>query len=556
LDANLLFELTPSCMKFVHPVRACVYLGDTPAGYTRSIKVTSQRDCTDSTKGWTPWESLSGVTFDAVTGLICGNTSHFSALGTFLTPLSTNPTTNKAVSMGGSCPNECSGKGYCRSNGKCQCNPGFNGNDCSLRTCPVAESWDGGDYTVHELKECAERGTCNPKTGQCACFPGFEGSACQRTACPNACSGHGQCKLLKDLPMVQATGYSKWETDRLQKCVCDFGYTGLDCSERICPFGDDPETNCDDKRQIQQVKIDFGSLPGDPATFGLFDSDELSLTFRTYFGQNLSVPRVVNIFDSTGAGATNLARSLKSLPGFAVSDVSVTASVASDFTSATYNVTFDGTSLAVALAGSVSARLTATANTVPGNQAMLICPTNSYGSLGCQAPGCRPKYKQARLLSQPTSQVRVSSTAILRQPSAITAGLSTVGKWGVTATITIANRPETGEQTYSVATKIYGVDDGDSVAETPLPPANSKLRNSVTLPYGLEVDFDSGSLIPGQYEIKWRLPTCSVTQVQSASAELELIECSKRGNCDRSSGTCKCFTGYSGANCGMQTVVV
>lgn len=556
LDANLVFELTPSCMQFAKPLRACVFVGDTPAGYTRSIKVSSQRDCTDSTKGWTAWESLSGVTFDLSTGLICGNTSHFSALGTFLTPLGKSPTESKAISMGGSCPNDCSGHGYCRSNGKCQCWSGYNGNDCSARTCPVAESWDGGDFSVHQLKECAERGVCNPKTGQCACYPGFEGSACQRTACPNGCSGHGQCKLLKDLPKVQATGYKKWETDRLQKCVCDFGYTGLDCSERICPFGDDPETTCNDKRQIQQVKLDFGSLPGDAITFGLFDTDELALNFRSYFGQNLSIPRVVDVFDASGAGAINLQRSLKSLPGFAVSDVSVTASVASDYTSATYNVTFDGASLAVALAGSASARLTATGNTVPGNQAMLVCPVNSYGSLGCQSAGCRPKYKQARLLSQPTSQVRVSATSILRQPQAKTSGISTVGKWGVVATVVIANRVETGEQTYAVNTTIYGYDDGESVAETPLPPANSPLRSSVALPYGLEVDFDSGVLVTGTYQIKWRLPTCTVTQVQAASDELELAECSRRGHCERSSGQCKCFAGYSGANCGMQTVIV
>lgn len=357
--------------------------------------------------------------------------------------------------------------------------------------------------------------------------------------------------------MVQAVAYSEWETNRLQKCVCDFGYTGLDCSERLCPYGDDPETTCNDKRQIQQIKIDFGAMASTAAAGGLFDNDELSLTFQTYFGQNLSVPRVVDLFDANGAGADNLARSLKSLPGFAVSDVSVTGAIAADFSSATYNVTFDGASLAVALAGAASTRLTATGNTVPGNQAMLICPTDSYGSLGCQAAGCRPKYKQARLITHSGSDVRVTSTAILRQPKpALTTTLTNNGKWGVSASIRIAYRAESGEQTYAVTTKLYEQEDGESVSETPLPPAGSKLRQTVTLPYGLEVDFAAGTLTTGTHEIKWSLPTCTITQVQSASAELELSECSRRGICDRAIGQCKCFPGYSGGSCGMQTVVV
>lgn len=557
LDANLMFELTPSCMQFAFPVTVCMYVGDTPAGYTRSLKMASQKSCVDNTRGWMPWEAAAGVVFDAMTGLLCGNSSHFTVFASTLVPLTASASVSKAISMGGSCPNECSGRGFCRSNGVCQCFPGNNGNDCSLRTCPVAESWDGGLNNVHELAECSERGACNPKTGQCACYPGFTGAACQRTACPNDCTGRGQCKLIKDLPAVQGAGYNKWEASRLTKCVCDAGYQGIDCSERVCPFGDDPETTCTTKRQVQQVTFDFGSFPAsvaNPASFGLFDTDEFALLFRTPFGQNLSVSRVTDSFD-TAMGAANFARALKALPGFAVSDVSVTGAISADKAKATYNVTFDGTSLAVALSGSVSARLTATANTVPGNQALFLCPTNSNGALGCMAAGCRPKYAQTRVLDQPASGITASKTALLWQPEPAS-GVSTVGKWAVTVVVTVQYKAETGVQSYSVTSSLWENNAGATVDETPVPPAGTRLRNSVKMPYGLEVDFDSGVILDGTYVFRWRLPSCTVTEVVPADKDLELAECARRGVCDRAAGACKCFPGYAGASCGMQTVVV
>lgn len=557
LDANLMFELTPACMQFAFPVTVCIYVGDTPAGYTRSLKMASQKSCVDNTRGWMPWEPAAGVTFDAMTGLLCGNSSHFTVFATTLVPLTSVASVSKAISMGGSCPNECSGRGFCRSNGVCQCFPGNNGNDCSLRTCPVAESWDAGVNNGHELAECSERGACNAKTGQCACYPGFTGAACQRTACPNDCSGRGQCKLIKDLPAVQGAGYNKWEASRLTKCVCDAGYQGIDCSERVCPFGDDPETTCTTKRQVQQVTFDFGSFPAsvaNPASFGLFDTDEFALLFRTPFGQNLSVSRVTDSFD-VATGSANFARALKALPGFAVSDVSVTGAISADKAKATYNVTFDGTSLAVALSGSVSARLTATANTVPGNQALFICPTNRNGALGCMAAGCRPKFAQTRVLDQPASGITASKTALLWQPEPAT-GVSTVGKWAVTVVVTVQYKAETGAQSYSVTSSLWENTAGATVDETPVPPAGTRLRNSVKLVYGLEVDFDSGVILDGTYVFRWRLPSCTVTEVVPADKDLELAECSRRGVCDRAAGTCKCFPGYAGASCGMQTVVV
>jgi len=61
------------------------------------------------------------------------------------------------------------------------------------------------------------------------------------------CSGRGRCRLLRELPSVAAARAAgafstDWGLDHVQACICDPGFTGPDCSQRLCPLGDDPET--------------------------------------------------------------------------------------------------------------------------------------------------------------------------------------------------------------------------------------------------------------------------------------------------------------------------
>ena len=41
---------------------------------------------------------------------------------------------------------------------------------------------------------------------------------------------------------VGAYAYTNWEADKVMTCMCDWGFTGADCSLRMCPKGDDPIT--------------------------------------------------------------------------------------------------------------------------------------------------------------------------------------------------------------------------------------------------------------------------------------------------------------------------
>uniref|UniRef100_A0A4W5JDB4 Tenascin N n=1 Tax=Hucho hucho TaxID=62062 RepID=A0A4W5JDB4_9TELE len=92
----------------------------------------------------------------------------------------------------------CSGHGtYQHDTCSCQCNPGWEGPDCSISTCP---------------DECNDHGRC--VDGKCVCLAGYMGSDCSQLMCPGDCNDKGYC----------VDG----------KCVCFSHFTGEDCSERKC----------------------------------------------------------------------------------------------------------------------------------------------------------------------------------------------------------------------------------------------------------------------------------------------------------------------------------
>lgn len=186
------------------------------------------------------------------------------------------------------CPGEisCSGHGVCSGSPTytCDCSDGWQGADCSIKTCPYGKSWfmrPSADNTAHLTRtECSSMGTCDRVTGDCTCVDGFEGAACDRMSCPGTetgtydkdlsaveaggpyasstpCSGHGQCVTMSMLAEASdengvdmdytyggiPNDPATWDHDMIQGCLCDEGYEGHSCSLRSCPRGDDPDTH-------------------------------------------------------------------------------------------------------------------------------------------------------------------------------------------------------------------------------------------------------------------------------------------------------------------------
>lgn len=211
------------------------------------------------------------------------------------------------------CDNACSGHGCCGAKSVCECfdNWGIGlshlSGDCSERICPYEIAWvDTPDAygTFHKYAECANKGICNRATGECECFPGYEGKGCQRTSCPNDCSGHGRCKFIENLPFGAVAAdyptssfypqdpheftYYNWDNYKTRGCVCDPEYGDVDCSKRLCQYGNDimdqrPDLLTPVKYQTQKLMFvaDTSQAANADKTFALTFKSKLNETFTT-----------------------------------------------------------------------------------------------------------------------------------------------------------------------------------------------------------------------------------------------------------------------------------
>ena len=202
------------------------------------------------------------------------------------------------------CPNDCSGKGKCGEHDLCTCYPGYQGLDCSERVCLFGRAWGAlvdGDNSGHPYTECSGNGECDRKTGECSCYDGFTGDACRYSTCPNSCSGHGTCEYIsevaKDTTIQYGSsddrGYDLWDAKKTRFCKCDAYWRGTDCSERMCPKGNDPLTtmtadgmggNTAEVQEVQTVTIRPQLLKNNHGAYIALGGD-FTLTYTDAYNQ-------------------------------------------------------------------------------------------------------------------------------------------------------------------------------------------------------------------------------------------------------------------------------
>ena len=292
------------------------------------------------------------------------------------------------------CDNHCSGHGTCNTDDVCDCYDNWgvglshDTGDCSERVCPYEIAWvDTPDLNgnFHKYMECSGRGICQRDAGECACFDGYEGKGCQRSTCPNDCSGHGTCEYIEDLDYsnvwsdYSATGlyaaaktfsYYDWDREKERTCVCDPHYGAADCSQRLCPYGNDILDARDDqsvvvKKQIQRIHFYF---PLSEA--GNIDLKTFAISFKTKLGETYTtVPIVFDYVSTANSGdfANDIQLALLNLPNRVIDGCTVAVTqVSTTPPEYTIDVTFSG-------------------NAVQGNQNLLIVHTYECGD------GCTPK---------------------------------------------------------------------------------------------------------------------------------------------------------------------
>jgi len=130
--------------------------------------------------------------------------------------------------------------------------------------------------SAHYYMECSNKGICDRGAGTCTCLEGYGGSACQRALCPTlgttVCSGHGTCETIRRLAaMDNYNVYNLWDQDMTMGCSCDGGYTGPDCSQRICKFGADP-LYYDDTANVRVANF----------TYEIFTTNNLQTLYGNY----------------------------------------------------------------------------------------------------------------------------------------------------------------------------------------------------------------------------------------------------------------------------------
>lgn len=259
------------------------------------------------------------------------------------------------------CPNACSNMGSCGNWDKCNCYDNWMECDCSQRVCPFTKAWADtaeGTRQPHYYAECGGKGVCDRKSGLCECFEGFEGKGCQRMSCPNMCSEHGTCEKLSEVN----AGYAGWDADKIQICVCDPGWTGPSCSQRMCKPGDDPMATYDSTglnlqtSEVQTVTItDQGAGARPTGTFLLEYKDWRGQVWHTW------------AIELSTLSSIAVQEALEGLPNHAIPSVEV-STVTLTAESYSFDVTFSSPD-------------------TTGNQVSL-----TIQHAGCSIDGCQPFY--------------------------------------------------------------------------------------------------------------------------------------------------------------------
>lgn len=60
----------------------------------------------------------------------------------------------------------------------------------------------------------------------------------------------------------QQYSYNQWDAEKMYGCICDLGYTGYDCSLRVCPSGDDPLTTGGTAQEMQLLRCTADNTSG------------------------------------------------------------------------------------------------------------------------------------------------------------------------------------------------------------------------------------------------------------------------------------------------------
>lgn len=339
--------------------------------------------------------------------------------------------------------------------------------------------------------------------------------------------------------------YNIWDAQKNTKCVCDAGYSGADCSLRLCPRGDDPLTVtnpvCGNKacqNEVQGFTIAGGTTN---------DKKQYRIRFYDYEGVfYFTAPFVVaTTYDSSNSGsnaantATNAANAVAVKNAMEAIPMGVTGNV-------TVSCKFDQTS-------TKNVRCTVTFKTLPGNLPEFVVEPVTGAPVIAQPSQPVHVFTNVAITGATTVSVQLfpdvatgfrlaqftgAATGSVTVPTSATAGTGAADVKGlVDKAIQAAGTGPSAfvykHGTTSVSIAVDGVNAGPFTVVVVMP-SKSLGAN----PIRLSVDTSSPS-VDNDY----------MSTIDTFDGNKEASVCSNRGLCDYSAGLCKCFGGYTGFTC-------
>jgi len=129
-----------------------------------------------------------------------------------------------------------------------------------------------------------------------------------------------------------STTETAWDITRARACVCDAGYDGINCANRMCPYGNDPLFITAYQNQISEGYSNSIQTINLTSTTTLDSSDTFALKFTSRLNETFTTDAIAfTAYSSTAATntdnqnalATSIQNALLALPNKVVDGVTV-----------------------------------------------------------------------------------------------------------------------------------------------------------------------------------------------------------------------------------------